>query len=205
MNDPVETILIAPNVVVSIFQDEHAEYDHCDEDVTIAYTSDRYKLGTEHVSQDRAREINDKLVSGEYIGMPVFAYVHSMATVCAAYNNPFHCPWDSGHSGWVFVEKRKALAWFGAERMSKQMHAKVLDQLKAIVEEFNCYLTGDVYGYKVEIDGDEVDSCWGFAGIDHVREEAKAAGHAEAKRDQESRTKEAAERSHWEARDVVTI
>jgi hypothetical protein len=43
------------------------------------------------------------------------------------------------------------------------------------------YLTGDVYGYviqKLDDDGeveDEVDSCWGFYGMDDVEAEAQRA------------------------------
>lgn len=50
----------------------------------------------------------------------------------------------------------------------------------ACFEEWNTYLSGDVYGFVVEdSEGEELHSCWGFYGLDYCIEEARSAAEAE--------------------------
>lgn len=134
----------------------------------------RYVLGTEPVDLDRFEEIGRKIESGEYIGLPVYAYVHSGATIRAGETNPFSCPWDSGRSGWVYTTREKVLAEYGGKRMTKAIKERALTHLREEVEAFDIYLRGEVYGYVVEhlVDGEweQRDSCWGYYGLDDVRE-----------------------------------
>lgn len=142
-----------------------AEWDNLGQ---IAYCSDRYTLGTESVSQDRLHEIGEKIESGEYIGLPVYAYVHGGATISTG---AFSCPWDSGQSGFVYCTREKAIAEWGN---TPDCEANALRVLRGEVETFDQYLTGAVYGYTVtDKDGDIVDSCWGFYGLETVEEEGE--------------------------------
>lgn len=142
-----------------------AEWDNLGQ---IAYCSNHYTLGTEHVSQDRAQEIAAGIKDGSLIGLPVYAYVHSMATIST---RPFSCPWDSGQSGFVYCTKEQAQKEWGDD-----YEENALRVLRGQVETFDQYLRGDVYGYIItDKDGDEVDSCWGFYGIECAEEEARSA------------------------------
>lgn len=78
--------------------------------------------------------------------------------------------------GYVYVSRKEWPDEDGARKAAE-----------SLVEEWNTYLSGDVYGYTVEDeDGEQVESCWGFYGIDAVREEARAAANSHAdKRDEE--------------------
>lgn len=144
-----------------------ADWDNLGE---IAYASHHYTLGTEAVSQSRLQEIAEGIEDGSYIGMPVYAYVHSGATISTS---PFSCPWDSGQCGFVYCPASKAEDAFPG---NPHFRADALRVLKGEVETFDQYLRGDVYGYVIEDkDGDTVDSCWGFYGMDHAEEEALAA------------------------------
>jgi len=136
----------------------------------IAYCSDRYTLGTEHVSRDRLDEIAQGIEDGSLIGLPVFAYVHSGATISTS---PFSCPWDSGQCGFVYCKASDAEDnWAG----DPHFRANALRVLSGEVKTFDQYLRGDVYGYVIEDkDGDVVDSCWGFYGIEYAEEEARSA------------------------------
>jgi hypothetical protein len=51
------------------------------------------------------------------------------------------------------------------------------DAIRGEVKAYDSYLTGDCYGFKITgIDGDEIDSCWGYLGdLAYCREEAKSA------------------------------
>lgn len=161
----------------------------------IAYSSMRYALGTEYVSRDRLDEIAEGIRNGTLIGLPVYAYVHSGSMISCGtrlkdgtivYGNPFSCPWDSGQSGFVYVEKARAIKEFGNKILTAHVKRNVLRCLANEVEAFSQYLEGDVYGVIVErLEGDEwkeVDACWGMYGIEYAREEANRMGEYEAQR-----------------------
>jgi hypothetical protein len=149
-----------------------SEWDNLGE---IAYSSARYKLGTKNVSKARMDEIAADIRSGELVGMPVFSYVHSGATIRAAESNPFHDPWDSGQSGFVYADREKVLKEFGKSRMSVALRKRALETLKAEVETFDMYLRGDVYGVVIEDEaGRVIDSVWGMYGLEYAREELES-------------------------------
>jgi len=171
----VETITISDTVRVRIEYDPDPDnpkdWGNLGE---ITYNSrSRYVLGTEPVEVDRFEEIGRKIMSGEYIGLPVWAYVHSGSTIRAGETNLFSCPWDSGRSGWVYTTREKVLDWFRVKRITKAIRERALDCLRGEVEAFDTYLRGEVYGYVTEelVDGEwqERDSCWGYYGLDDVR------------------------------------
>jgi hypothetical protein len=145
---------------------------------TITYNSrSRYVLGNspadEHEDEGIARKVRD----GDYIGMPVFAYVHSGVALQAAYTNPFHCQWDSGRSGWAYMTKAEVRSHYGVRRITKAVKEKALSLLRSCVEEYSAYLNGEVYGFIIRDTntGEAVDSCWGYYGIDSVKSEAMLA------------------------------
>lgn len=97
------------------------------------------------------------------IALPVWLYDHSGTCYKAAEENPFHCPWDSGFVGFVFVRKEIARKEFG--RLNAANTAKVLDVLKAEVDTYSAWANGEVYCYRItDEDGEELDSCYGFIG-----------------------------------------
>jgi hypothetical protein len=93
--------------------------------------------------------------------LPVFLYDHSglaMNTI------GFHCPWDSGQVGYVYVTREAVRKEYTAKRVTKTLRDKVEDILRAEIVSYDAYLGGRVYGYVIERDGEEVDACWGFFG-----------------------------------------
>jgi len=169
-----------------------AEWDNVGQ---IAYSSMRYTLGTEYFSRERMDEIAEGIRNGSLVGLPVYAYVHSGAMISCGtkmkngtivYGNPFHCPWDSGQSGFVYCTKERAIKEFGKKILSAKARAKTLRMLANEVDAFSQYIEGDVYGVIVErlVDGEwqVVESCWGLYGIEYAREEANLMGELEAAR-----------------------
>ena len=210
-----ELIEISPTLRVRIVADSDpmspTDWDNLGE---IAYNS-RYCLGTEEVSQDRMDEIASGIRKGELVGLPVYAYVHSGATINT---RPFSCPWDSGMSGFVYCSVEQARAEFNG----RNFKAKARKCLEQEVKTFDQYLTGDVWGFIVEVrvneDEDEdaewenIDSCWGFYGLEYAIEEGTSAGKyqleqllIEAAAQKEAEIKEAAERKACEERDIMTV
>ncbi len=93
--------------------------------------------------------------------LPVFLYDHSglaMNTV------GFHCPWDSGQVGFVYVTLEAVRKEFGVKRVTKAMRERAADILLGEIATYDAYLGGRVYGYVVDADGEQIDACWGFVG-----------------------------------------
>jgi hypothetical protein len=140
---------------------------------TIAYKKgSRYTLGNEALT----REEMDTLAKREdVIILPVYAYIHSGI---ALNTTGFSCPWDSGQSGFIYVEKEKVKKEWKVSRVSAKLRNKVEEVLRGEVETFNQYLSGDVYGYRVfekDESGEEteVDSCWGYYGEEYCKQAAE--------------------------------
>jgi len=69
--------------------------------------------------------------------LPLYLYDHSGITMRTS---PFSCQWDSGQVGFIYCTKERCDE-LGAD------FSKAEDCLRAEVEEYDQYLTGDVYGY----------------------------------------------------------
>ena len=138
-----------------------------------------YNLGDEHDycsgNYDGWDEMKEEIIKQENVHtiLPLYLYDHSGITMSTS---PFHCPWDSGQVGWIFVSKDKV-------KNEGIDESKIESILKGEVETYDQYLTGDVYGYKVyevsECDhGHEhlkdLDSCWGFYGEEDCMDEGKS-------------------------------
>jgi len=170
---------------------------------------------------DELREEWERL----FYSLPLYLYDHSGITMSTG---SFSCPWDSGQVGFIYVTKERAHQEWGTTLMQQRRDPDTgallsglvpvrpmtdedyLQRLRNEVETYDQYLTGDVYGYVVEVghtdeEGDfvvdeEGDSCWGIFGIDCARDDARCAGEAAAKRHEA----ELQERDYWAQRDVAT-
>lgn len=99
---------------------------------------------------------------------PLEAYIHS--GVCLAIGQEGNFPdrrWDVSQLGFVFVKKDQ---WKEPD--------KAKDAARALIQDWNCVLSGDVYGCVVETyDHDknriEQDSCWGYYGQEYALEQLK--------------------------------
>ena len=135
-----------------------------------------YTLGDED-AQDIS-EYNYKTEQREtptkgYTILPLYLYDHSGITMNTT---GFHCPWDSGCVGYIYLSDEKARKEYGWKNITKKRREQLTAYLKAEVETYDQYLTGDVYGFIYEEvlvneeTGEEdviyEDSCWGFFGSD---------------------------------------
>jgi hypothetical protein len=155
-----------------ILNDEDPQHPRKEFDVfgTILYTSSRYELGDERVS---AEEIQSKTQDTSVIALPVFAFIHGSVTLNTG---GFDCPWDSGQCGIIYITKDKVRETFKVKRISTTLLKQVRETLQSEVKTYSQYLSGEVYGYRILNDqNEEVDSCWGFYGLENVEAEAKEA------------------------------
>lgn len=133
---------------------------------TILYGSSRYVLGDKQVSFQEMQEIEkDK----NNIVLPVYAYIHSGIMLNTT---GFSCPWDSGQSGIIYVSKQKVKDQLKVKRITASVRQKVLNILRAEVDIYSQYTSGEVYGYRIlDENGDVVDSCYGFLSYKEAEEQ----------------------------------
>lgn len=169
---------------------------------TMACWHRRYNLGDEQPSEDSEsymRSMADRAVNfkcdAEDIGkehiaavlkkyytiLTLHLYDHSGITMNTS---GFSCPWDSGRVGIIYLSLKDALLEWKLEAGTWDTKIKRHDGveqtlrkwaeglLESEVEEYDQYLTGDVWGFVIEDeDGEHVDSCSGFFGQKYAEEQ----------------------------------
>jgi len=164
----------------------------------------------------RVKEEREAVLDRHYARLPLYLYDHSGITISTG---PFSCPFDSGQVGFIYCSLQKAREnwvlcksagwkylmdeWMDGDRyigdeqkkLPKAQRKKVtlrdatIRALEQEVSHYDDFLTGQCFGYVVEAENGEEESCWGFVGdIDYVKKDAEqAAKRLNAKMDEEDR------------------
>jgi hypothetical protein len=97
--------------------------------------------------------------------LPLYLYDHGGITISTG---PFSCPWDSGQVGFIycsFEDGRKEFPDLSFDDFIKQ----ITEILEGEVKNYDDYLVGNYYGYRVYENGEEIETLWGFSGdIDSI-------------------------------------
>lgn len=177
----IETFKVQ-NLTVRIEQDQDRQDGSRDWDNlgTMVCFHRNYRLGDKH----EYKTPQDFMATDDYknavVILPLGLIDHSGISMYVGSGAHWCDPggWDSGQVGWIYVTKEKARSEYG-KRLTKKRLAQAEKVLRGEVATYDQDLTGDVYGYVIEDeDGNHVDSCWGFYGMDDVREQAKAAAES---------------------------
>ncbi|MCL2189053.1 MAG: hypothetical protein FWC16_08795 [Defluviitaleaceae bacterium] len=91
--------------------------------------------------------------------LPLYLYDHSGITMNTS---GFSCSWDSGQVGWIYADTDMVKNEYGD--ISSEAMKKAESVLEAEVEEYDYYLTGQCYGFKLYEGDKEIESIWGFIG-----------------------------------------
>lgn len=89
----------------------------------------------------------------------LYLYDHSGITMNTT---GFSCPWDSGQVGYIYASHTDIEKEY--ECVTKETISKAHELLLGEVKEFDSYITGESYGFRLYQDGEEKESCWGFLG-----------------------------------------
>lgn len=146
---------------------------------TMVCFHNRYTLGDKHdYDSDCYRswdEMKEDIIKTEKVGviLPLYLYDHSGITMNTT---GFSCPWDSGQVGWIYITKEKIHQEYGWKRITEKRAEKIREYLRNEVKGYDQYLTGDIYGYRItDIETEEeVDSCWGYYGVEYCMSEAES-------------------------------
>lgn len=125
----------------------------------------KYRLGGHHgLTIDcfgSWQEVKEFIIDmyGAVVVLPIYMYEHSGITIST---EPFSCSWDSGQIGFIYADMDDLQDYNGDK-------TKLTNALIDEVKEYDNYLTGNVYGYKLyEMDDngkwEQMESCWGFYG-----------------------------------------
>lgn len=137
------------------------------------------------------------IITAEYnarLMVPVQRYEHSLVSYYAGDPTTEH--WDTGIAGVAILTKQE---------LDEEFHGdedKARKCLEGELESFTDWSNGTIYAYVVESkDGDVLDSCCGFYGLDFAETEAKESmGHYVNEAHKEER-----EARYWLEREVVTV
>jgi hypothetical protein len=118
----------------------------------------RYDLGDKH-NFKTPDDFSQYTKENDLIMLPIYMYDHSGITIKTT---PFSCPWDSGQLGFIYVSKEKIRKEYNVKRVSPKIKETVLRVLEAEIKEYDYYIRGEVFGFTIEKNDEEIDSCWGF-------------------------------------------
>jgi len=167
MNEAIETINYK-NYTIKIYPD----YDAMSPDewnneyvFLVGYHDDFWVDKKEFITKDEAIRLaeNDidkedtklKQIKKDYHIFGLEAYIHSGVSLYLSYEG--NCPdrkWDVCQLGLVFVKRTETKSRIKAKKIAENL-----------LETWNDYLSGNVYGHRViDNNGNEIHSCWGFYG-----------------------------------------
>jgi hypothetical protein len=159
--DAIETKQIG-KYKIEVVQDEDPQSpdDWGNDDAFVVYDHGQFDVRRKGFEPRDIFDHIQKVKRGFYDGYYVFvlyAYIHSGVVLSVGSHNFPDARWDVSSTGFVLVKRQKGWTW------RRKTAFKVAE---SITEDWNQFLSGGVYGYKVtdtETDT-EVDSCWGFYG-----------------------------------------
>ena len=129
----------------------------------------RYNLGDKH--SFTLEDLRRMPTRGDVISLPLYLYDHSGITMST---KPYSCPWDSGQVGIIAVSHDEIKREFGRTRLSNDLLEKTKARLISEVEEYDFFIRGDIYYYNIlDLNGDDIESCYNFLGEEIAIEEAK--------------------------------
>jgi hypothetical protein len=123
---------------------------------------DFIERGAEHVRKYLKRE---EQLDVAYI-TPVHMYTHSGSTISTSYSGQYADRWDSGTMGFAVLTKQDIRKNWGLKRITQHYLDWAIRILESEIETLDHYIRGDVFGYVLKEDGEEIDSYWGFYGDD---------------------------------------
>lgn len=95
-----------------------------------------------------------------YIAFPVSVYDHSGWTIFLGRAND----WDSGIIGFYTFNIEEMKKEYGWKKMTKKRESFLEKIAESEIKVFDDYVQGNVYGFTLSKNGEEIDSCWGFYG-----------------------------------------
>lgn len=170
---------------ITIKRDADAESPReCDNVGTMTCFHKRYRLGDKHdLRHDNFSSWSDVRAHLEkseeaVVVMPIFMMDHS-GLRCSVSSERFRqCDpqgWDWGCIGFIWTSRETVIREFGGKNITKKKLALAEKNLICEVETYDQYISGDVWYYNIEKDGEFIGSLGGLFGYEYAKSEAIAA------------------------------
>ena len=157
------------------------EYNKSDREWELTYYDDYFKKWYSAGSYDApldsergivADGILENMLTGDlldlagkaYLIKPLYLYDHSIQSIStdSFVGRAHHADWDSGQVGVVYVSFDDVKKEYG--NASPESVEKAEKVINAEVDNYDSYIRGECYGFRLFEKGEEIDSCWGFLG-----------------------------------------
>lgn len=132
------------------------------------YCDKRFSNGSKYAKMsemviERIDKATGKRLQKYYIILPLYLMDHSGLMMNTG---GFHCPWDSGQVGWIYVSKEAIRKEYNWKVITKKRKAFIEKLLNNEVKVYSDFIEGNVYGYTIydPVTKEFIDSCWGFIG-----------------------------------------
>lgn len=119
---------------------------------------------------DTPEDVVEFCLENDYVALMLHRYEHGQVmftagTVGDKPGYPYNDQWDAGIDGFILIPNE------GYEQPAIEVANSYLSTVSD-------WCNGSIYGYTIEDDdGEELDSCWGFIGYDHVEQSATEAAN----------------------------
>lgn len=172
-----------------LVQDENAEdpreWDHLGKMICFHR---RYNLGDKHNYKadefegwEELRALIEENEGKILVSLPLYLFDHSgitMKTSSELFRMCDSAGWDWGTVGAIVALEEDVKKNFLVKEITDEIKEKTIGVLKAEVEEYDHYLTGEVYGiveekYDENFEQIDHDSCWGYLGHKYAKESLK--------------------------------
>ena len=158
--EKIKKVIEKEGYILKIFQEEFPESPReWDNLGTLIFVNKPRSLGD---YSDPGADI--EAAKSALIRLPIYIYIHSGIAISTA---PFSCHWDSGFLGYYYVTREKVISEYGEVTPENIQAAE--NRARAELETFGIYLSGEVYGFTIEKDGDPIGSCWGYYGEEGIK------------------------------------
>jgi len=141
---------------------------------TMMCAHSRHKLGDEQIESGKYESWDDAqehIVPKNATVLPLYLYDHSGITMNTT---GFSCQWDSGQVGFIYVSDELARTLLGWKSITKGRREKIKEYLRNEVESYDKYLRGDIWGWEIKDENDEViDCCYGYEEEESAREDGE--------------------------------
>ena len=168
MSDIIKTETTAKGHTVNVYHDSDVESPR-DE---FGPMSTFFGFHARYISPDKAPDSDPTKArriaeNAENICLPVWLYDHSGTDYTACVSNPYHCRWDSGLFGFIFISRADARHRYGAKRISQRLLVEIKEDLASEVRTYSKWANGECYCHEVRDEsGEVVGGCGGWYDLD---------------------------------------
>lgn len=164
----INTPYITPDQkVLKVVYDEYPESPREWDNLSTFVTEERDYISPDENPEYSFEDLLEEVCTSKYIWSYVAKYEHSSVRyfrTTATHLNE----WDTYVCGIMYVSKEDVRKEYGVKRISKKLLDKIFGIFDGELEEYTNYANGEVYAYHLyEMNGEEVDSCFGFYGGDN--------------------------------------